>query len=174
MTDRIKAALFLWTDDEVMKPAPRFLAMCRRQFAIGEEYALGPVEHVSSKSRAHFFVTIKNIWDSLPTPNPFPSAETFRKRALVGAGWARHSQTVLDTPADAKKFGIGLRSVDEYAVIKVSGCVVDLWIAKSIGHGAIKGDEWKDVKNRALDWAAAQVGVTRSAAEKHSKDGGAR
>ena len=157
----IKAALFEWRDDGVMNPLPRFKALCDRQYVVGEQYALGPVEEVGQGSRGGFFAELRDYWDSLGEDHRFESFDHFRKRALVAAGWAKHSQFVMDTPKDAREMAVGLRRVDEYAVVRVEGSVVDLWIPKSIAHGQIKAAEWKEVKPRALDWAAKMAGTTR-------------
>lgn len=184
---RMRPAMFLWSnveavlaDGEVrsveaMVPLPRFRQLCLRQFAIDEQYALGPVENVPNASRGGFFAAVRDAWDSLPEDDArFPHPEFLRKRALVHAGWATHTQFVMDTPADAAKMARGLRKADEYAVIKVGGNVVDLWTAKSIAAGAITAEQWREVKPRALDYVSGLAGTTRGALEKHSKSGGAR
>lgn len=171
----IRPVMFEWTAEGVMAPLPRFKRLCDRQYAVHEQYALAPVDNISDSSRRGFFGAIRETWRNLPEDdNRFPSEEHLRKRALVGAGWAAHSQYVLDTPTDAKKLAVILRRHDEYAVIRVSGNTLDVWVAKSIGGGQITPEEWKQVKPRALDWAAAQIHVRRTELEKHSKDGGAR
>lgn len=158
-----------------MVPEPRFRALCERQYALDESYALGPVDGVSSASRGGFFASVKEAWSNLPDDDTrFPTPEHLRKRALVQAGWATHTQTVMDTKKDAVAFAKGLRRVDEYAVIKVSRNVVDCWIAKSIATGQISGDEFRGVKTRALDWVASLAGTNRAELEQHSRDGGAR
>lgn len=167
--------MFTWTEDEVFVPVPRFKALCVRQYAIGETYALGPVDNVANSSRGGFMASVKEAWKSLPEEDErFPSWEHLRKRALVAAGWCLHSQTVMDTPKDARNLAIQSRKLDEYAVIQVKGNVVDVYIAKSIAHGQITAEEWKVVKPRSLDWVAAQINVRRTELEHHSKDGGAR
>ena len=184
---KIRAAMFAWkkldvcTDNGVietikaMVPEPRFVQICERQYAGDETYALGPVEGVSSGSRAHFFASVRDAWGNLPEEDArFPTPENLRKRALVQAGWAKHAQYVMDTPKDAKNMARALHSADEYAVIKVSANVVDVWTAKSIAAGQISGDEFQAVKTKALDWIAALTGATRKELERHSKDGGAR
>ena len=187
MGDRLRAVVFRWREVDVvldggqivsmkaMVPEPRFKTLCERQFAGDETYALGPVEGVSSGSRGHFFASVKDAWSSLPEEDMrFPGPEHLRKRALVQAGWAAHAQYVMDTPKDATNMARGLRRADEYAVIKVSANVVDVWTAKSIAAGQISGDEFKEIKTKALDWIAALTGATRTELERHSKDGGAR
>lgn len=183
----IRPVMFSWQDVDVifdagevrrtkaMVPVPRFLPLCLRQYVEREQYALGPVENVPNASRGGFFAAVREAWNNLPEDDDrFPRHENLRKRALVAAGWATHIQTVMDTPADARKHAVDLRRVDEYAVIKVSGNVVDCWIAKSIAAGAITAEEWRVVKVRALDFVAGLSRTTRGELEKHSNDGGAR
>jgi len=157
-----------------MVPLPRFVQLATRQYEVGEQYAMGPVENIPGRSRAPLFIAVKEAWNNLPEDDKrFPSDEHLRKRALVAAGWAHHTQHVLDTVADAIKVVEGFRKLDAYAVIKRSENVVDVWIAKSIGAGAITAEDWKVVKQRALDFVAEVANTTRTELEKHVKQGGA-
>ena len=152
-----------------MIPHKRFHALCKRQFSGGEDYALGPVEGVPSKSRAAFFATIHEAWKNLPEDDTrFPDSEYLRKRALVAAGWATNAQYVMDSPKDARSMAMGLRRADPYAVVKCSGNVVDYWSPKSIATGQIHGDEWKGVMQRALDWVATLARTTRKELEENA------
>lgn len=158
-----------------MIPQPRFLPLCKRQYADGEEYALGPVENVPHGSRGGFFVQVRETWNSLPEDDErYPTQEHLRKRALVAAGWASHAQYVMETPKDARQMAQALRRADEYAVIKMGGNVVEVWTAKSIAGGQITAEEWKDVKPRALAFLARLTGTTTKALVEHSRDGGGR
>ncbi len=171
----IRPVMFTWTDDGVMAPLPRFRALCDRQYAVGEEYALGPVENIPGNSRAPLFIAAKETWNSLPEDDDrFPTPEHLRKRALVRAGWATHAQYVLDTPKDAKALALALRQHDGYAVIRISGSTVEVWTAKSIAAGQISAEEWKVVKERALAFLATVTGVTSGELQRHSRSGGAR
>lgn len=157
----IRPVQFIWTDEGVMKPLPRFKTLCDRQYAVGEEYALGPIDNIPSKSRAGFFVDLHNAWSTMQEgDNRFPSETHLRKRALIAAGWATHTQTVLDTPKDAQKSKIMLNRVEEYALVTIGGCVVDVWIAKSIANGQITAEQWRVVKPKALAWIAEQANTT--------------
>lgn len=184
---RLRPAQFVWRNVEVLLadgiavparalvPEGRFKALCERQFVLDETYAWGPVDNVDNGSRGAFFASVRETWNSLAEDDErFPSHEHLRKRALVAAGWCLHSQTVMDTPKDARQLAIQSRKLDEYAVIQVKANVVDVYIAKSIAHGQITAEEWRVVKPRALDWVAAQINVKRTELEHHSKDGGAR
>lgn len=166
----IRPIMFLWTEDEIMAPLGRMLPLARRQYAIGETYALGPVENIAGSSRAPLFIAVKNAWNSLPEDDKrFPTEEHLRKRALVAAGWATHRQVVMNTPEDAMKMVAAARALDAYAVITVKENVVDIWVAKSIGAGQITAEEWKVVKPRALDFVAEQINTTRTELERNSK-----
>lgn len=150
----------------VMVPHARFNALCKRQYAVDEDYALGPVEGVPSRSRGGFFAAVNEAWKNLPEEDErFPSPEHLRKRALVQAGWAKHAQYIMDTPKDAKNMARALRGADEYAVIKVGGNVVDVWTAKSIATGQINAEEFQAVKTKALDWVATLARTTRAELE---------
>lgn len=152
-----------------MIPHARFNALCKRQFEKNGDYALGPVEGVPSKSRAAFFASISEAWKNLDENDErFPSKDYLRYAALIRAGWATHSQTVMDTPKDARKFAIEMRKQAEYAIITVKDCVVDVWVAKSIATGQIHGDEWKAVMQRALDWVATLARTTRKELEQNA------
>lgn len=183
----LRPVLFRWQEVDVctdggevhrmagMFPHARFLMLCSRQFAVNEDYPLGSVEGVPSRSRGGFFAAIREAWNNLPEDDArFPTSEHLRKRALVQSGWATHVGYDMDTPADARKLAVALRKADEYAIIKVKGNTVDFWTAKSIAAGAISGEQWRGVKTKALDWVASLAGVTRAALEQHSEDGGAR
>lgn len=181
----IRPVLFRWREVDVqtdggelrrakvMVPHQRFATLCARQFELEEDYALGPVEGVPSRSRAAIFAQVHDTWDNLPeTDQRFPSEEHLRKTALVRAGWAKHSQTIWKSKADAMQHALDLREVSEYAVINVDGednsWVVDVWIAKSIAAGQITEGEFREVKKKALAWLASLTGSTPEELEQAS------
>lgn len=149
----------------VMVPHRRFAELCKRQFETGEDYALGPVDNVSGRSRAHLFASLHDTWDNLPdaVAKNFPAFEHFRHWILVQVNHCTVNESVFDTVKDAKAHAVALRKVDEYAVISRSGTVVVCKIAKSIAGTAIKGAEFQKVKTDALDFAAAMIGTTAAA-----------
>lgn len=152
---------------KVMVPHNRFVTLCSRQFEVDEDYALGPIDSISGKSRAHFFAGLHDTWSSLPVDvaKRFPTAEHFRKWVLVQVGHCTIIESAFETVADAKRHALDLRKVDEYAVIARIGATVVCKIAKSIGGKAIKGAEFQRVKTEALDLAASMVGVSRETLE---------
>lgn len=158
----------------VMVPHQRFAQLCKRQYTFGEDYALGPVEGVPSRSRAHFFAAVRDAWDNLPEENRrWPTAEHFRKWLLVQVGWRNESTHPLETVKDAQAMAVALRADDEFAVIVRKGSTVWFATAKSIATNAIKKDEWGPVKEAALDLAASLARTTRPELERHSREGSA-
>ncbi len=158
----------------VMVPHSRFARLCKRQYEEGEDYALGPVEGVPSRSRAAIFAQVHDTWDNLPEGDErFPSEEHLRKVALCKAGWAMHSQTNWKTKEDARQHAIDLRKVDAYAVISVHGegnsWTVDVWVAKSIAAGQITDEEFKVVKKKVLAWLASLTGTTAEELERNER-----
>ncbi len=152
----------------VMVPHRRFAALCGRQFVVDEDYALVSADGIPGRSRAPLFIAAKEAWNNLPEDDDrFPSWEHVRHKALVEAGWAHHTQVVMDTPKDAKDHARGLRKVAEYAVIVVKGCVVDCWIPKSIASGTpgLTKEKFQEVKTKALDWIATLARTSRAELE---------
>lgn len=142
---------------QVMVPHKRFALLCEQQFDEGEDYALAPIDDIPSKSRAGFFADAGDCYASLPEKDKrFPSFEHFRKMALIQAGWCFHQHYVMSTPDDAKKIYREARR-DTYAILKIKGNVVDIWTAKSISGGGLRGKAWQEVKEAALRWAHEQI-----------------
>lgn len=177
---KLRPVLFRWREVDVcleggevrrakvMVPHNRFAPLCARQFAVDEDYALGPADNeVSERSRKHFFAALGDSWNSLPleVAKRYPTPEHFRKWVLVQVNHCTVVESAFETVADAKAHAIGLRRVDEYAVIGRVGSTVVCKIAKSIARSAIKGPEFQRVKNEALDFAASMIGVSRQSLE---------
>lgn len=154
---------------KVMAPHPRFSALCDRQFALDDDYALGPADEIPSSSRAPLFIGVKEAWGNLPEDNKdYPHWEHLRKAALIkGAGWATHEQHVLDTPKDARALAKSIRKCDEYAIIQWKGQTVDIWIAKSIASGTpgLTKEKYREIQTMALDWVAKLANTTRAELE---------
>lgn len=177
----LRPAQFRWTEVDVqndagelrrmkvMVPHARFSELCERQYALDEDYALGPADEIPSRSRAPLFIGVKEAWNNLPADDTrYPHWEHLRADALIkGAGWATHEQHVVETPNDARAIAKILRKHDSYSVIKWSGRTVDVWTAKSISNGTpgLTKEKYREVQTMALDWVAALVGTTRKELE---------
>lgn len=176
MTEKIRPVAFMWTELDVVRdggeivrvramvPEPRFNALCARQYQLDDGYVLIPFEHRSTRSHNHLFAAIGNAWDSLPEAwtSRFPTSEHLRKWLLVQVGHADHSEYAFDTAKDAMLFARGLRRFDQYAVIKVSGGVVDVWVARSLSRQAVPTkEEFQKIKDGVLDGIEIISGNTR-------------
>lgn len=177
----MRPAMFRWSQVDVcaeggevrrvtvMVPHQRFAALCKRQYAVDEDYALGPADAIPGRSRAPLFIGVREAWNNLPAENTeYPHWEHLRAAALIkGAGWAHHSQHVMETPNDARTFAKALRKLEEFAVIKWSGKTVDVWVAKSISSGTpgLTKEKYREIQTMALDWVAALVNTTRAELE---------
>lgn len=169
--NRIRPVLFVW-DGEVMKPAPRFVAMCNRQYTVGEEYPLTLVEHRSMASHNHFFAACAEAWNNLPEDiaKRFPSETHLRRWALVQVGYATHRQTILANAKEARKHAQETREDDEYAVITINGNIVDVWRAKSQALNSMpQKEEFESSKRAVLDLLAEMIQVPRGELSKQAE-----
>lgn len=152
-----------------MVPHGRFAQLCQRQYVVGDDYALGPVDEVSGKSRAHLFAALKDAWGNLPHEEKrFPTPEHFRKWLCFQVGHCTETDFVLDTVKDAQRTALALRKADEYAIIIRRGNVVKFCTAKSLAGTAIKGQEFQVVKTKILDLASSMARTSREALEQHA------
>lgn len=168
---RLRGVIFTWTDEGVMKPLGRFMNLCQRQYVIGEEYALGPVEEVLPRERGAIFAETKRAWKNLDHEfdGKFPSLEHLRKWALIEVGYYTQSETVLSTAKDAKNMALQARKLDDYARISVVENVVIIRTAKSISGAALKREEFKIVKKAVIDLLASMANTTAADLSKEAK-----
>lgn len=164
MADRIRPVVYTW-DGENMVPLQRFKPMCNKQYVVGEEYVLTLLEHRSLASHNHFFAAVSEAWKNLPekVAERFPSAEHLRKWALVQVGFAKHSSLVCDNRQHALDAAATVRNLDEFAVIKVEGNVVHVWVAASQAmHNMPQKQDFETSKSAVLDLLASMIKVPRS------------
>lgn len=160
MSTRIRPVVYVWTGEHMM-PLPRFTRQCNEQFVVGEEYPLTILEARSRATHNHYFATLQEIWRNLPekiAPR-FPSYEHLRKWCLVQCGYSTERNFVCDTPDHAMRLAAFVRSVDTYAVIKVSDEVVQIFDAKSQSAAAMGKDDFRDSKNAVLELASSLTGT---------------
>lgn len=154
---KIRPVMFVWTDDGAMVPLERFRQMCDRQFVVGEEYPMQPVELRNMKSHSHYFACIHTAWENLPEKyaSRFPTEESLRAKALVETGWCTERDYDCESPAKAKGLAAIVRHYSEYSVIKVSGKIVKVFEPKSQSLAAMTPDDFKASKDAVLDWIEA-------------------
>jgi len=161
----MRPVLFTWTPEGVMEPVSRFKPLCDRQFAVHEQYALGVVEHRSTRSHNHLFAAIASVWENLNDTDAkrFPTIEHLRKWLLVQAGHATEANYILDTPRDAGRMARGLRAADAYSVIRVSGNVVKVWTAKSLSRTTVANrNDFQNIKTAVFHELEKLSGISHA------------
>lgn len=152
---------FQWTG-EAFQPVGRFAKECDRYFVVGERYQL--IEHAdrSQASHGHYFAALSEAWSNLPEREAerHVTPEHLRKYALVKCGYADRQDFVANSKAEAMRLAAALRSVDDYAVITVSGNAVSRWTAQSQSMRAMGKKAFQDSKQAVLDYVASLVGVS--------------
>lgn len=147
-----------------MLPHDRFVELCRRQYQVDDDYALTLYEKAGIGAHRHTMVEFQNAWENLPIEwtMTYPTMDHLRKRCCVLSGWAHHSQTVLDTPSDAKKYAAALRKRDDFAVVRVKENVVDEWTPKSMSPKAFPTKkDYQEAKRVWLDALTVVMAVAR-------------
>ncbi|OFX05672.1 MAG: hypothetical protein A3E78_03240 [Alphaproteobacteria bacterium RIFCSPHIGHO2_12_FULL_63_12] len=149
--------MMTFTEDGHFVPHERFMPLCWKQYAIGAEYPMIPVEPRNMKSHNHFFACIHTAWENLPEAlqKKYPTEEALRAKALVETNWCTERDHVCDTPGKAKYLAGIIRHYSEYSVIKVSGNVVKVFEPKSQAVALMPAEDFKQSKEDVLDWIEA-------------------
>lgn len=169
---RPRPVVFTW-DGDAMIPLPRFRDLCNKQFVVHEEYALTIVENRSQASHNHYFAALNDAWQNLAEEfnGRFPSPEHLRAWALVEAGYCDETDTVCDSPRDAKTLAATIRRYSPYAIIRLSGNVVKVFEPKSqamTGANAMLKEEFEASKAAVLDIVAGMARTTRAELKKNA------
>ena len=169
MTVRLRPVMFQW-NGEAMVPQPRFMPLCDKQFVVGEEYPLLPVEPRSMKSHNHFFASLHEAWNNLNEDDAkrFPTEEHLRHWALIHTGFCHEKVLPCEKPSLAKNVAALIRTSDPYAVIIVKGDVVKVLTAKSQSIAVMGNEEFKDSKEKVLDLVATMARTTRTELNKNA------
>jgi len=152
----------IW-DGEVFKPATPYMARrADKQFGRGEVLHLEHVEERSTRSHAHFFARVHEVWANLPPlqAERFKSPEHLRRWALIKAGYCDSQSMPCGTASAAKKFAAFIRPLDEFSVITVNGSVVNVFRAKSQSYRTMSKKEFQESKDKVLEIIADLIGVT--------------
>lgn len=161
MSQKIEAVGFIW-DGSAMIPLDRFRALASRQFRPGQKYALVPHRGRSEAAHGLYFACVQLSWKNLPEPfaSRFPSSEHFRRWCLIQEGLADEHTMLCDNDIKAQATAALCRSIDGYAVIRLSGPVVTVWTAKSQSHHAMGHEAFNDSMKRVLERCADMLGIT--------------
>jgi hypothetical protein len=160
--------LFYFWDGECFKPIPRHAKEADKRFVIGEHYALDHIEERSLKSHRQYFASIRECWLNLPNhiAATFTTAEHLRKHALIRTGFFDKRSIQAANKTEALRLAAFIRPMDEYAIVTVSGSLVECFTAKSQSHRAMPKGEFQASKTAVLEWIAALIDVAPAALEK--------
>lgn len=156
---KIRPVMLRWTADHTFVVEPRFVELCRRQFAVDEVYPMAPVEARNMKSHSHYFARLHEIWMNLPEAlsKKYPTEEALRAKALVECNFCTEKDYVCDSPAKARALAVIIRAHSEYSVIKISGDVVKVFDPESQSVALMGAEKFEASKKAVLDFAEALI-----------------
>lgn len=174
---KIRPAMMTWSKaDGTFTVDPRFLELCRRQYADGETVPMVQVEQRNMKSHNHYFARLHELWLNLPheLSTKYPTEDALRSKALVECDYFTEKDYVCDSPAKARALAVIIRAYASYSVIKVSGNIVKVFDPESQSLAAMGLQRFEESKKAVLDYCEALIpgGVDQreltKAAERHA------
>jgi len=143
--------VFQW-NGEAMVVLPRFARDADLRFVIGERYTLDEIQERSAATHKHYFASINSAWASMPETiaAQWPTSEHLRKFCLIKAGYHDHRSIVARSRAEAQRLAAFIRPMDDFAIVTVNECVVDVYTAKSQSHRAMGKQEFAKSKEAVL------------------------
>jgi phosphatidylserine/phosphatidylglycerophosphate/cardiolipin synthase-like enzyme len=123
----------------------------------GERVEIDMRRERSGASHRQFFVTIRDLWATLPerlADAPYAtSPEALRKHALIATGWADVQTMDAGSAAAAQRVAAALSAVHrDYCVTQMRGPVVRCFTARSQSYRAMPRGEFQRSKDDALSW----------------------
>lgn len=159
MTDR--PIMFQWQGD-AMVPASRFWqSECDRRFVVGETVTMDEIHARSHATHAHYFATVKSIWDTLPDllRPQYGNAEILRKTALIRTGYHTMAQHVCKSVAEAERLAAIIKPYDAYQIVDQQGAIVTVYHALSQDMRSMDKATFQASKEAVLAWCADLVGA---------------
>jgi hypothetical protein len=159
--------VYQW-NGEAMEILPRFAKEADKRFCIGERYALDEIQDRSAASHRHYFASVNEAWASLPETiaAQWPTSEHLRKFCLIKAGFHNHRSIVARSKAEAQRLAAFVRPMDEFAIVTVNECVVDVYTAQSQSHRAMGKQAFAASKEAVLRVLDDLLGVANGATAK--------
>lgn len=147
---------FLWDGDAMI---PRYPKIADQIYVVGETYVLEEHYERSSATHRHFFAAVSEAFTNLPEhlAQDFATPEMLRKYAVIKAGYHNHRSIVTRSKAEALRLAAFVRPMDEFAIVTVSDCVVDVFTAKSQSHRAMNRQEFAASKEAVLAILARMI-----------------
>jgi hypothetical protein len=158
---------YRWSGDS-FQILPRHAKAADERFTIGEVYTLEHVEERSAKSHRFYFASVNQAWVNLPeaVAEHFPTADHLRRYALIKSGFYDRRSIVASSKAEARRLAAFVRPMDEFAVVTVSDCSIDVYTAKSQSMKAMGKADFARSKEAVLALLAEMIGVQTKALER--------
>lgn len=145
--------IYQW-DGLSMVPMPRFQQKCDDQFVVGELYNLEIKEDRSANSHKQYFAAVREYWVNLPEliEDNFPTDEHLRKWALIKCGYYDERSMVASSKAEALRIASFVKPSDDFAIVTVNECVVQVFTAKSQSTKAMGKRVFQESKEAVLNF----------------------
>lgn len=142
--------VFRWNGEAMVPLRPQ---LADKHFVIGETYRLVEEHDRSSASHRHYFAVIADAWANLPDHllDTYPTPEVLRKKMLIRCGYADERSIVCKSRAEALRVAAFIRPLDDYAIVRTEGPVVQHFTAKSQSVRAMGGKAFQESKTKVLD-----------------------
>lgn len=152
---------FHWDGDAMVPASKRFAAQADKQYVVGENYTMVPVEARSMESHRHYFASIHNAWENLreDIADEFPTDEHLRAWALVKGGFADKDIIKCASNDDAIHLASIAKNTGKIRIIEVSGKIVTIWTPHSQSMKAMGKQRFQASKQKVLDILAELVRV---------------
>jgi hypothetical protein len=152
---------FGWDGDAMVPASRRFAIQADKQYVVGENYTLVPVEIRSMESHRHFFASVRNAWENLreDIADEFPTAEHLRAWGLVKSGFADKTIIKCASNDDAIELAALAKGTGKIRIVEVSGKIVTIWTPHSQSMKAMGKQRFQESKQKVLDVLAAMVRV---------------
>lgn len=155
--------IYRWTGEK-FEPSTNYQAhLAGQRYEEGQLVALTEFHQRSKISHGHYFVTLHDLWLTLPEAlsKDFPNEEVLRAHALIRTGYCNKRQIVLRSAAEAERVAAFLRPASPLAIIETEGPVVTEWTAESQAYRAMGKRKFQESKDAVLGWVENLIGVTR-------------
>ena len=121
----MKPILCDW-DGDCLRPVGRGLETARDQWIEGQRYTMEALDIRSAAEHRRYFALVHLHWLQIPEKygNEWPTAEAFRKWALIQAGYYNTRIFACESEGEAKRQERWRMCDEEYVKVERDGCTV--------------------------------------------------
>jgi hypothetical protein len=162
--------IFIWQGD-CFEPIKRHAKECDQRYVIGEAYALDEILDRSPKSHRQYFAAVHEGWMNLPDhiAEKYATSEHLRKHALIRCGYFDKRSIGCSSKAEALRVAAFIRPMDEYAVVTVTGSLVEHYTAQSQAYNMMKKDVFQASKTAVLNFIDDLLGLSSGETERQGE-----